>query len=97
MCTKAIRVGIRELRQQASTLLKRVAGGEVVDVTDRGHLVARIMPLRMGELDQMVAEGAASEAHGRLLDVVESLDLPTKAKGSALPSLALAELRRDEH
>jgi prevent-host-death family protein len=92
----AIRVGIRELRQQASALLKRVAGGEVIDVTDRGHLVARIVPLRMGELDQLVAEGAATEAHGRLLDVVDSLGLPTKAKGSTLPSVALAELRRDE-
>jgi prevent-host-death family protein len=93
----AIRVGIRELRQQASALLKRVAGGEVVDVTDRGHLVARIVPLRMGELDQLVTEGAASESHGRLLDVVDSLGLPVKAKGSALPSVALTELRRDEH
>ena len=93
----AIRVGIRELRQQASALLKRVAGGEVVDVTDRGHLVARIVPLRMGALDQLVAEGTASEARGRLLDVVDSLGLPAKATGSTLPTAALAELRRDEH
>jgi prevent-host-death family protein len=93
----AIRVGIRELRQQASVLLKRVAGGEVVDVTDRGRLVARIVPLRMGALDQLVAEGTASEARGDLLDVLDSLGLPTTAKGSALPSVALAELRRDEH
>ena len=93
----AIRVGIRELRQQASALLKRVAGGEVVVVTDRGHPVARIVPLRMGALDQLVAEGAASEAHGCLLDVVDSLGLPTTVKGSAPPSVALAELRRDEH
>jgi prevent-host-death family protein len=93
----AIRVGIRELRQQASALLKHVAGGEVVDVTNRGHLVARIVPLRMGALDQLVAERTASQAHDRLLDGDDSLGLPTKAKGSALPSVALAELRRGEH
>jgi prevent-host-death family protein len=97
VCTMAIRVGIRELRQQASALLKRVASGEVIDVTDRGHLVARIVPLRMGELEQLVAEGAASDAHGRLLDVVDLLELPAKPIGSVLPSAALAELRRDEH
>jgi hypothetical protein len=51
----------------------------------------------MGALDQLVAEGTASEARGRLLDVVDSLGLPAKATGSTLPTAALAELRRDEH
>ena len=30
-------VGIRELRQQASAILKRVAGGEAIVVTEHGH------------------------------------------------------------
>jgi prevent-host-death family protein len=41
-------VGIRELRQQVSAVLKRVVNGEVIEVTDHGHPIARIVPLRGG-------------------------------------------------
>jgi prevent-host-death family protein len=34
-------VGIRELRQRTSELLRRVRGGEKVEITDRGEPVAR--------------------------------------------------------
>ncbi len=55
------RVGIRELRQNASALIRRVIGGENIEVTDRGRPVARIVPLRDGSvLDQMIVEGRAS-------------------------------------
>ena len=37
------RVGVRELRRQASAILRRVAAGETVEVTDRGRPVA-ILP-----------------------------------------------------
>jgi prevent-host-death family protein len=87
-------VGIRELRQQASAVLKRVVRGEVIEVTDHGHPIARIVPLRPGVLDQLVLEGRASEATGDLLDLADELGFP--AAGSVLPSVALAELRADE-
>ena len=86
-------VGIRELRQQASALLKRVARGETIEVTDHGHPVARLVPLRAGPLEQLVLEGRASGAVGDLLDTADELGLPVK--GSA-PSAALAALRADE-
>lgn len=90
-------VGIRELRQQASAVLKRVVGGEVIEVTDHGHPIARIVPLRPSVLDQLVLEGRASEASGDLLDVMDELGLPAPAEaGARLPSEALAELRDDE-
>ena len=90
-------MGIRELRQQASAILKRVAAGEVVEVTDHGHPIARIVPLRPSLLDQLVLEGRATEADGDLLDVMDELGLPLPAApGSQLPSQALAELRSDE-
>ena len=38
-------VGIRSLQQHASALVARVARGEVVDVTDRGRPVARLVPI----------------------------------------------------
>ncbi len=86
------RVGIRELRQQASAVIRRVVAGETVEVTDRGRPVARIVPLRAaGVLDQWIAEGRATPATGDLLD--EDPLPPTD--GPTLSEL-LAEQRADE-
>lgn len=90
-------VGIRELRQQASAVLRRVVAGEVIDVTDHGHPIARIVPLRPGVLDQLVLEGRATDAEGDLLDLMDALGLPAAPEpGHQSPSQALAELRADE-
>ena len=86
-------VGIRELRQQTSALLKRVGGGESVDVTDHGHPIARIVPLAGEGLQQLAREGRATAASGDLLDHAVELGLPAAASGPHLPSAALAELR----
>ena len=90
-------VGIRELRQQASSVLKRVLGGEVIDVTEHGHPIARIVPFRPGALEQLVLEGRASEGEGDLLDLMQELGLPAApTPGRKSPARALAELRADE-
>jgi len=96
VCTMRTTVGIRELRQQASAVLKRVVRGEVVEVTDHGHPVARIVPLRRDTLDQMVLEGRATPADGDLLDLADALGLPVRTDAPAPLSRALADLRRDE-
>ena len=91
------KVGIRELRQQASAILRRVTAGEVVEVTEHGHPIARIVPLRRTTLDQLVAEGRATEAEGDLLELMEELRLPAElGPGEQSPGEALSELRRDE-
>ena len=88
-----IRTGIRELRQNASVLIRRVVGGETIEVTDRGRPVARIVPLRGGSvLDQLIAEGRATAAQGDLLDLKPLPSLPGKRPLSEL----LADLRADE-
>jgi len=88
-----IRTGIRELRQNASVLIRRVVGGETIEVTDRGRPVARIVPLRGGSvLDQLIAEGRATAAQGDLLDLKPLPPLPGKRPLSEL----LADLRADE-
>ena len=94
--TMSITVGIRELRQQASALLKRVGQGEIINVTDHGHPIARIVPLQGGALEQLVLEGRASEGEGDLIDLADELGLPVATSGSVSPSTALAELRADE-
>jgi prevent-host-death family protein len=92
-----IRVGIRELKQQTSAVIKRVAGGEAVEVTDHGHPVARIVPLRPSVLDQMIAEGRVTPADGDLLDLMDELGLPLPAiPGQPTASEVLAQLRADE-
>ncbi len=53
-------VGVRELRQNLSVYLRRIAQGETLRVTDHGHPVALLTPLRdTGEpvLDRLEAEG----------------------------------------
>jgi prevent-host-death family protein len=91
--TMSNQVGIRDLRQHASAFLKRVSRGETIEVTDHGHPVARIVPVRPGVLDQLIQDGRASEAEGDLLDLADKMGLP--ADGPP-PSAALAELRSDE-
>lgn len=90
-------VGIRELRQGVSAVLRRVVAGEVVDVTEHGHRIARIVPLRPSVLEQLVVEGRATDPDGDLLEVLDLLGLPEAATSDqVLPSAALAELRADE-
>jgi prevent-host-death family protein len=87
------RVGVRELRQSASAVLRRVAAGEVIEVTDRGRPVARIVPMHeASRLEQLVAEGRASGATGDLLDVKP---IPRIARKPVLSKI-LADMRADE-
>lgn len=51
------RIGVRELRQNASVYLARVQEGEVIEVTSRGRTVARIVPAVESLWDKMMAEG----------------------------------------
>lgn len=39
------RVGLRELRQDASELVRRVESGEAIDITVSGRLAARMVPV----------------------------------------------------
>jgi prevent-host-death family protein len=54
------RVGIRELRQDASKILSRVEDGEEFMVTDRGVPIARLVPISKSPeeyYEEMVASG----------------------------------------
>jgi prevent-host-death family protein len=48
MCYRGVveRVGLRELRQDASELVRRVEAGEQIDITVSGRLAARLVPAR---------------------------------------------------
>jgi len=86
-------VGIRELRQRASELLRRVAAGESIEITDRGRPVAMLGPVPADPLERLIVAGDLQPSEGDILDLPEPLELPG---GAELPSAALARLRRDE-
>jgi prevent-host-death family protein len=86
-------VGVRELRQRASELLRRVEAGESVEITDRGRPVAVLAPLPEDPLERLLASGDLQAADGDLSDLPEPLPL---APGAEPPSVVLARLRRDE-
>ncbi len=87
-------VGIRELRQRASELLRQVAAGETIEITDRGRPVALLTPLpdRDG-LERLRALGEVSDVEGEFDDLPEPLDLPA---GAEAPSQTLGDLRAGE-
>jgi prevent-host-death family protein len=89
-----VSVGVRELRQRASELLRQVQRGETIEITDRGRPVALLGPLPEGsELERMREAGQVRSAEGDLDDLPEPLRLEA---GQEAPSAVLARLRRDE-
>jgi prevent-host-death family protein len=86
-------VGVRELRQRASELLRRVERGESIEITDRGRPVAVLAPLPADPLERLRLSGDLSGSEGDLADLPEPLPSPV---GAEAPSSVLARLRRDE-
>jgi prevent-host-death family protein len=87
-------VGVRELRQRASALLRRVGAGETIEITDRGRPVALLVALPEGDtLDGMRASGEVDAASADLDDLPDPLPLPP---GQEAPSAVLARLRSDD-
>ncbi|MGL5856817.1 MAG: type II toxin-antitoxin system Phd/YefM family antitoxin [Angustibacter sp.] len=65
------RIGVRELRQNASRYLAMVKTGQTVEVTERGELVALLVPPQRARTarDRLIAEGRllpATNPAGRL-------------------------------
>ena len=85
---------MRELRQDASTWVRRAAAGETLEVTDRGRPVARLGPLPESEvgMDALESAGRLRPPRGRLSEIGS---LPAVSDGPSLTD-ALDELRTGE-
>ena len=82
-------VGVRELRDNLSRYLDRVRGGEEVVVTDRGHAIARVLPIGVERvLDTLIAAGVVTPAR----QTKRRTSRPIKAKGTV--SDLVADQRR---
>ncbi|MGH2981649.1 MAG: type II toxin-antitoxin system Phd/YefM family antitoxin [Solirubrobacterales bacterium] len=64
-------IGIRELRRDLGTYVRRAQRGERLTITDRRRPVAVLAPLPENEsmLDRLIAEGRATRAEGDPLEV----------------------------
>jgi len=85
------RIGIRELRQHASRYLAKVAGGETVEVTDRGRPVALLVPVGSDPWQELLAGGRVACPP----DAADLLEEPPGDYGVAA-SAALAAARETE-
>lgn len=88
------RVGIRELNQNTSRYVALVKAGETVEITERGELVAKLVPVSRGErmLDRLVAERSAIPPTRNWMSLPP---LPRHDDGLNVADL-LAEMREEE-
>ncbi|MGI8848380.1 MAG: type II toxin-antitoxin system Phd/YefM family antitoxin [Candidatus Dormibacteria bacterium] len=87
-------VGIRELRQRASELLRRVQGGEAIEITDRGRPIAVLSALPGGSpLRHLRAVGEVTTSTAHVDDLAEPLG---PVPGQPEPTTVLAGLRQAE-
>jgi antitoxin (DNA-binding transcriptional repressor) of toxin-antitoxin stability system len=79
-------VGVRELRQNLSVYLARIARGETLEVTDRGHAVAILAPLPRpaSVLERLKRDGLLIPATGDLLAAMRPLTGRTSRRASRI-------------
>jgi prevent-host-death family protein len=86
-------VGIRELKNKLSQYLEKVKQGEKLAVTERGKIIAYILPSEKSpdyeELIQMVREEKAAWKGGKPTGSAE----PTIAKGKPVSEIVIEERR----
>jgi prevent-host-death family protein len=92
---EAEKIGIRELRQHASRYVAMAKAGKRIAVTDRGELVAYLVPAEESgtAFQRMVAAGQVQLAVGNLMDL---LPPPPAPPGSRPLSEVLLEMRDEE-
>lgn len=90
-----VTIGIRELRQNASLYVRMAREGKRIAVTDRGVLVAYLVPTEEGVtlLDRLEAAGDYTPPVGSVLDLPPA---PTPPPGARPLSQAVEELRDQE-
>ncbi|MGD9622254.1 MAG: type II toxin-antitoxin system Phd/YefM family antitoxin [Mycolicibacterium sp.] len=67
-----MRIGVRELRQYTTRYLDRVEAGEIIEITNHGRPVARLMPVDTDpHWEALITTGEIHQAqrpHTELLD-----------------------------
>lgn len=87
-------VGIRELRQNATGVLKEVKGGATVEITEYGQPIAHIIPIQKSGWEELLSAGlviAASSQPWTPSSKMISLN-PRKTSTQMLMELRVGEL-----
>ena len=89
-------IGIRELRQHASRYVAMAKAGQRVPVTERGTLVAYLVPAEepTSMFERMVAAGQVRRGNGR--GIADLLPIPPAPPGAKPLSETLREMRDEE-
>jgi prevent-host-death family protein len=91
-------VGVRELRQNLSKYLERVKNGEDLVVTERGKVVARLVPAVQADVDPfylMLAEKyGATIPTASMKDIVETMPRGTPSPAGTSDAI-LADMRKE--
>ena len=86
-------VGVRELRQNLSRYLDRVKAGEELEVTERGRLVARLVPAGYERYAELASRFGATVP----IEPLEAIAarLPHREAAAGTTDALLAEDRRE--
>ena len=85
-------IGIRELKQNASEVIAKVARGKHLIVTDRGRPVAQLIPLQKSRIDDLIESGQLSAASSS----IDDLPLPLRApEGVSLTQAIIDDRNQD--
>ncbi len=57
-----VRIGIRELRDNLTSTIRRVRAGEAFEVTHDGEPVAILTPVKRSRLEELIAAGQVTPA-----------------------------------
>ena len=87
-------IGVRELRQNASAVLREVERGKRFEVTDRGRPVAVLGPVReVTAMERLRDDGDLEPAEGDLNELPPPIRV---SRGRTTASSLLRRLRADE-
>ncbi len=92
MVTHRRSVGVRELRQDASKVLKEVKDGATVEITEHGRPIAHIIPIQKSGWEELIAAGL-------VIPTTEPWSPPTariKLNGTKTSTELLMEMRQNE-
>ena len=90
--TKQLSVGVRQLRQDASGVLKLVKAGQKITVTEHGRAVAELSPITNPRLQDYISAGVITPASRKYNSKIDKpLPLP---KGVDLVAELLSERRQ---
>lgn len=86
-----LRIGVRELRQNASMYLRDVQRGEAIEITHHGHPIAQLIPAANDPWTALITSKEVAPARISPRDVLARAPRPYNQ-----PTASLADMRQDE-